>query len=295
MAAKFVAIALVPLLSLGFMYSLVRILGFERAALILVALAITAVLTLLRILSIRPDRSIKPVAHGEPVHFLAVFGSGGHTSEMMSLLRNFDVTRYTQRTYIYSSGDEFSREKARLVEQKLQSKCRPGFKQTLETKDLKDDSDEARLPEPSPAGRVDPITGCWTAECVSRARKIHQPIYTAPWSSLLCFIDCIRVLIKSKSNKPLQTYPDVILINGPATAVILVFASYFLKFFGLAPREKMKIIYMESFARVRTLSLSGKILLRLHLCDQFLVQWEILRDLLRQQGYNADWRGFLVD
>lgn len=165
----------------------------------------------------------------------------------------------------------------------------------LEAENRNAGSEESRLPEPSPAGRVDHITGCWTAEWVSRARKIHQPIYTAPWSSFLCFIDCIRILLHSQTCKPLQTYPDVILINGPATAVILVLASYSLKFFGLAPREKMKIVYIESFARVRTLSLSGKLLLRLHLCDQFLVQWETLRDVLRQQGYDVEWRGFLVD
>jgi hypothetical protein len=57
---------------------------------------------------------------------------------------------------------------------------------------------------------------------------------------------------------------------------MVILASFFLKFFGLAPVYKMRIVYVESWARVKTLSLSGEILLRLRLYDEFWVQWEEL-------------------
>jgi beta-1,4-N-acetylglucosaminyltransferase len=85
--------------------------------------------------------------------------------------------------------------------------------------------------------------------------------------------------------------PELILTNGPATAVILVLASVILRFFdikGAQSRGKMKTMYVESFARVKTLSLSGKLLLPV--VDRFLVQWEELAG----KGGRAEYRGILI-
>ncbi len=92
-------------------------------------------------------------------------------------------------------------------------------------------------------------------------------------------------------------YPDVIITNGPATAVMVILAATVLKLFGIAPVRKMKIIYVESWARVKTLSLSGKVLLRIGICDKFLVQWESLAKSINGTGArrNVEWRGFLVE
>lgn len=76
---------------------------------------------------------------------------------------------------------------------------------------------------------------------------------------------------------------DVLLINGPGTAVVLVAVAWIRRvshpislgesqtdgqFFGL---RWTKIIYVESFARTSSLSLSGR-LLRSSV-DVFVVQW----------------------
>ncbi|CAG8778243.1 14293_t:CDS:1, partial [Acaulospora morrowiae] len=50
----------------------------------------------------------------------------------------------------------------------------------------------------------------------------------------------------------------------------------------------IKLIYVESFARVRTLSLSGKLLLRF--VDRFIVQWPYLE----QKYPQAEYKGILV-
>ena len=79
---------------------------------------------------------------------------------------------------------------------------------------------------------------------------------------------------------------------------MVILASVVLKFFGFAPVHKMKIIYVESWARVKTLSLSGKYLLRMRVCDRFIVQWEELANKINGNGARkkVEWiGGFLVE
>lgn len=212
---------------------------------------------------------------------VVVLGSGGHTAEMMSLLRDIDVERYTHRSYIISSGDSFSASKAQEIERLLQSKL------TGSTRD------------PSAMGQTETATGTWNIETVPRAREIHQPLYTTPFSSLRCFLGCLGVLrVAAKTSKAAPgQYPDVIIANGPATAVMVILAAAVLKYFGIAPVLKMKIIYVESWARVKTLSLSGKLLLKMRICDRFLVQWEALAKNINGNGTRkeVEWVGFLVE
>lgn len=101
-------------------------------------------------------------------------------------------------------------------------------------------------------------------------------------------------------------YPDLILTNGPGTGVCVVLAAIILLCLGLSGPQKltddassleekpyhnsgrMRTIYVESWARVRTLSLSGTILLPL--VDRFLVQWPNAVDA----GSRAEYVGALV-
>ena len=64
----------------------------------------------------------------------------------------------------------------------------------------------------------------------------------------------------------LSTRPDAVLSAGPGVAVP---ASVFAKLLGA------RIIYIESFSRVRRLSLTGRLLRPL--ADLFFIQWEELR------------------
>lgn len=223
----------------------------------------------LRLLLILP--SISPTRprltpDGHPSHILVVLGSGGHTAEMMSLLRDLDPTRYTYRTYVVSSGDAFSALKAEELERSLLSK-------------------HQALGEKGDSNGASPEPPCGTHVIihVPRAREIHQPLYTTAFTALYSVYSVVSVLLSS------QTLPDVIITNGPGTGVCVVFAALLLKYFGVrGARRKMRTIYVESWARVKTLSLSGKILLRC--VDRFLVQWEGLSRV----GGRAEYRGVLV-
>ena len=65
-------------------------------------------------------------------------------------------------------------------------------------------------------------------------------------------------------------------MNGPGTCVPLCIAALLLSLCGLAPR--CDIVFVESVARVRSLSLTGRVLLALGACSAFVVQWATLRD-----------------
>lgn len=198
---------------------------------------------------------------------------------MADLLRDINPKRYKHRTYIMSSGDDISLSKAEQVESTIQKKF-------------------CNRSTPSRPGELDKVTGTWDVRIVPRARQIHQPLYSTPLSSLRCLVGCILALrdIANTSTVAAFEYPDVIVTNGPATAVILVMAGLMLKFLGAAPVWKMKSVYVESFARIHTLSLSGKILLRMGACDIFLVQWPGLAKSINGNAAREKvaYEGFLV-
>jgi len=102
----------------------------------------------------------------------------------------------------------------------------------------------------------------------------------------------------SASNRYPLTYPHLILTNGPATATILIFAAILLRFIGLpGASTKMRVIYVESWARVRKMSLSGKILVVTGMCERVLVQWECLaaEGVGRGGWWKKEFRGVLVE
>lgn len=140
-------------------------------------------------------------------------------------------------------------------------------------------------------------SGGYTIHTVPRARQIHQPLLTSPLTSLHCFYACLFLLLRHP-----QGYPDLILTNGPATSLILILASTVLRYFAFLPlvqesgprdpskvAKKMRVIYVESWARVKKPSLSGRIIVWCGLCDRVLVQWKGLET----RGW-GEFRGALV-
>lgn len=208
---------------------------------------------------------------GSPIHLLVVLGSGGHTAEMFYMLEqmNLDPKQYTYRTYVVSSGDNFSAGKAK----------------EFETKHVQNQQAQSEN---------------YTILTVPRARRVHQSYLSTPFSTLHCFWACLNILRGLHPDQRLpeehtSPYPDLILANGPATAVCVVVASKLIRFSiclrGLIPWprdtatvppvSKLRTIYVESWARVNTLSTSGALLLPF--ADRFLVQWPA------QAGRRAWW------
>ncbi|ELR02072.1 hypothetical protein GMDG_05233 [Pseudogymnoascus destructans 20631-21] len=224
----------------------------------LAALLLLATTFFHRILAILPSRRPPAPPRTSPSHILIVLGSGGHTAEMLSMIRYLSLERYIYRTYLVSSGDAFSTLKAIDFERGLTG---------VETTTADEKNTEVVRGE-----GFEILT-------VPRARRIHQPLYTAPLTSLLCLLSCLRFLSPTHPRPKLGPYhptaPDLILTNGPATGVLVLIAAFVLRFFGVLNAQKgARCVYVESWARVGGLSLSGRIVEGLGLAERFLVQWE---------------------
>lgn len=222
---------------------------------------------------------------------------------MLSILHTlgpeFLNTRFDRRTWVVSSGDGFSAERAREFEvglekerEKQRERVGKGGSRSAGGGEHKDGYEN---------------TGAkWDIITVRRARRVHQSLSTTPVSALGCLVDCLGVLCgrgggkgggssKAANTTRQHSYPDLILTNGPGTGVIMVLASLILLFFGIAPTHiktantdnntneteigSMRTIYIESWARVKKLSLSGRILR--FLASRVLVQWRGLGDIDR--------------
>lgn len=112
-----------------------------------------------------------------------------------------------------------------------------------------------------------------------RARSVGESLPSSVYSTLCSFVSTLSALAAMEHK------PHVLLVNGPGTSVPLAWILFFIKFLGLG---RTRIVYVESLARVSSLSLSG--LLILPIADRFIVQWEQLYHRYRR----AEYYGILV-
>ena len=266
---------------------------------LLALLATLLVAGTLRLLAILPATRTRPPQQrprAAPARLLVVLGSGGHTHEMLALLRDLAAREYAHRTWGVGSGDGFSAGRAVGFERGLEEKWRsgkmgegegrqgraraPSLTSVAEQRAF--DADARADLDGSKGACVGP--GAYTLATVPRARNIHQPLCTVPLSALRCLYAAFAPLLAPSP-------PALILTNGPATGVLVVLAAFVLRFFdirGVESKGLCRCVYVESFARVKTLSLSGRLLVRV--VDRFLVQWEELEG----EGGRAEFVGVLV-
>jgi beta-1,4-N-acetylglucosaminyltransferase len=92
---------------------------------------------------------------------------------------------------------------------------------------------------------------------ITRAREVGQHWCSSILTSAMSLISSIHLM---------RICPDILLANGPGTCVPIIMHAFISKCF-----MSNRIIYVESFARVKTLSLTGKIVYPF--VDRFIVQW----------------------
>ena len=115
---------------------------------------------------------------------------------------------------------------------------------------------------------------------VPRARSVGEPLALSVIHTIISFTHTAISL-----TKMVPELPDVLVINGPGTCVPIAYTLFALKFLGLG---RTKIIYVESLARVRDLSLSGKLVLPV--ADRIVAQWPQAAAKYKRTEY----RGILV-
>lgn len=126
--------------------------------------------------------------------------------------------------------------------------------------------------------------GTFDVSEISRARAVHQPLYTAPLTCLISAAHAVHALTSEPILRPAKDYgdqfkyPHVIVTNGPATGFIVGMVAHVLKMLCLVPPNGFKIVYTESWARSRSLSLTGKLFWWTGITELFFVQHEELAE-----------------
>lgn len=165
---------------------------------------------------------------------MVLFGSGGHSTEMLMLLRNANIASRLHNndvdslTCVISSDDD-------LIEHKIFRKL---FHNETNSK-------------------VKTIR-------VERARKVGQSYITSLWTTLRSIYDSVDIIRKHK--------PHLCITNGPSISVTTSLAIRIYNLMTLF-RYQCEVVYVESLCRTKTLSMSGKIINYLRLADRFYVQW----------------------
>ncbi|XP_044762983.1 UDP-N-acetylglucosamine transferase subunit ALG14 homolog [Coccinella septempunctata] len=163
-------------------------------------------------------------------------GSGGHTTEMLKLLKGVDFSKFKPRFYVMANTDQRSYDKVVNFEK--------------EKGDSKDFS-IIRVP---------------------RSREVHQSYLTSIVTTLYSILYSVPVVLKTR--------PDIVICNGPGSCVPICFVCFLLKCLFI---KNIQIVFVESYCRVKTFSLTGKIMA--YMADNFLVHWLELRHKMRRTEY----------
>lgn len=183
----------------------------------------------------------------------SLLNSGGHTAEMIALVTKLDPAWYSPRSYVVAATDALGHRKAAQAEAALLSEGGGGGRGAAET-------------SPSPSSPLDPQP---TVIALPRAREVGQSYLTSVFTTLRALWAAVALAFSQR--------PDLLLVNGPGTCLPVVIATKVaaLGGFGLC---RGRVCYVESIARTRSLSLTGRILYHLRLADLFFVQWPSLAE-----------------
>ena len=97
---------------------------------------------------------------------------------------------------------------------------------------------------------------------VPRGREVGQSWFTAFFFTIYVFLCCLSIIWRTR--------PNLVLVNGPGTCVPIVLATRLLNVCRLF---KTQIVFVESICRVKTLSMSAKLLMTFKMLDVIIVQW----------------------
>ena len=158
----------------------------------------------------RKDTASAPSDGRLPLKTLVVLGSGGHTSEMIQLIRNLPVERYHPLLFVKAATDSTSLGRLRAAN---------------------------LLSESS------------TVHEIPRAREVGQSYLSSIYSTLHALVYAVQLVGRLR--------PDVLICNGPGTCLPLCVAAFAWRVVGWT---SSRIIFVESYCRVQTMSLTGRLL-----------------------------------
>lgn len=104
---------------------------------------------------------------------------------------------------------------------------------------------------------------------IPRARHVGQSYLSSILSTLYATVYAVHLILRVR--------PDVLIANGPGTCVPLYISAMLWRVLGL---HYTRLVYLESYCRVQTLSLTGRVLYPF--VDIFGVHWKHLQHLYPQ-------------
>lgn len=104
----------------------------------------------------------------------------------------------------------------------------------------------------------------WSIATIPRSRHVNQSYLTSIFSTINAILMTVPMVISFK--------PDLVLCNGPGTCVPVCLVAFMMRLFHYADTS---IIFVESICRVKSLSLTGKLMYLI--ADLIIVQWPELK------------------
>ncbi|KJE91433.1 hypothetical protein CAOG_02568 [Capsaspora owczarzaki ATCC 30864] len=243
----------------------------------------------------------------QPCPTMVVLGSGGHTMEMMDLLRSLDPKRYTPRVYVLAQTDTTSQAKALGFEQQLArvgsvkhhhddsvankdvsiSARTRSHKQRQGGKAAGSEAIESRLSNNARSAQqpssLAPAAARWTAqprqfwiETIPRSREVAQSWLTSLFTTAHALLFALPMVFRVR--------PELVLCNGPGTCVPVCIAAKLLYILGVCDT---RVVYIESICRVETLSIAARLLKMLHIPDRVVVMWPQLNEKVSGCEYHG--------
>ncbi len=166
-----------------------------------------------------------------------MLGSGGHTTEMLSLIKNFDLKLFKPLNVVVADTDCTS--------------------------------------IPAMESKHPLLAKIATVHRVPRSREVGQSYMSSLWTTFVACIYSIWMVGKLQ--------PDLLICNGPGTCIPICIGALIMRFFSFLGVRDPTIVFVESFCRVESLSLSG--LLLYHFVDRFVVQWPELTEKYKRAEY----------
>mmetsp|Transcript_17836 Transcript_17836/g.48506 ORF Transcript_17836/g.48506 Transcript_17836/m.48506 type:complete len:253 (-) Transcript_17836:1460-2218(-) len=175
---------------------------------------------------------LRAIKQTPPLKTLVVLGSGGHTTEMLSMVKGMNSKLYQPIVFIKAATDTTS---AMRIDKFIDPRS-PYQKDNITILDI------------------------------PRSREVGQSYLTSVWTTLRATWTCAFLVVRLS--------PDLILCNGPGTCLPIAVMGLIWRILGIMPSTTT--VFVESFCRVQTLSLTGKIMY--WLADLFIVHWEELQE-----------------
>lgn len=124
------------------------------------------------------------------VSTMIVVGSGGHTTEMLQLMRVMTPSLYCPRTYVMASSDTTSEFKVHVLEEYLATKASRKYRK-------------------------------YSIFKIPRSRQVGQSFFTSAFSTLYSFLRCVPMMLYNR--------PELVLCNGPGTCVPICILAFLLR------------------------------------------------------------------